>query len=113
MLIKDKELKMEMLIRDARDEEQDFINELKLNAYEEHAHKIQEGHWTVLRNSVLSNAELQADVIRLVAEMDGKIVGSVALFPAKMDAYKGLTDEKQDYPEIRMLAVSREHVVRE
>ena len=41
---------MEMLIRDARDEEQDFINELKLNAYEEHAHKIQEGHWTVLRN---------------------------------------------------------------
>lgn len=108
MLIKDKELKMEMLIRDARDEEQDFINELKLNAYEEHAHKIQEGHWTVLRNSVLSNAELQADVIRLVAEMDGKIVGSVALFPAKMDAYKGLTDEKQDYPEIRMLAVSRE-----
>ena len=99
---------MEMLIRDARVEEQDFINELKLSAYEEHAPKIQEDHWNVLRNSVLSNAELQDDVIRLVAEIDGKIVGSVALFPAKMDAYKGLTEAEQDYPEIRMLAVSKE-----
>ncbi len=33
---------MEMLLRDARDEERDVINKLKLNAYEEHAHKIQE-----------------------------------------------------------------------
>ena len=99
---------MEMLIRDARVEEQDFINELRLSAYEEHAPKIQEDHWNVLRNSVLSNAELQDDVIRLVAEIDGKIVGSVALFPAKMDAYKGLTEAEQDYPEIRMLAVSKE-----
>lgn len=97
-----------MLIRDARIEEQDYINELKLNAYGEHAHKIQEDHWNVLRNSVLSNAEWQEGVIRLVAETGEKIVGSVALFPAKMDAYKGLTDEVQDYPEIRMLAVSRE-----
>ena len=98
---------MVMMIRDAKVEEQDLINELKFNAYKEHAQKIQEDHWNVLRNSILSNADLQENVIRLVAEMDGKIVGTVAIFPAKMDAYKGQTDE-QDYPEIRMLAVSRE-----
>lgn len=41
-----------------------------------------------------------------VAEIDGKIVGSVALFLPKTDAYKGLVDEL-DHPEIRMLAVSK------
>ena len=45
-------------------------------------------------------------LIALVAEIDGKIVGSVALFPPKTDAYKGLVDEL-DHPEIRMLAVSK------
>ncbi len=70
--------------------------------------KSRRDHWDVLKNSILSDADLQENVIRLVAEIDGGIVGSVALFPAKMDAYKGLIDEQQDYPEIRMLAVSKE-----
>ena len=41
-----------------------------------------------------------------VAEIDGEIVGSIALFPPKTDAYKGLVDEL-DHPEIRMLCVSQ------
>ena len=64
-----------------------------------------EDHWNVLKMSILSDVDTQPGVERLVAELDGKIVGSVALFPAKTDAYEGLVEEL-DYPEIRMLAVA-------
>jgi GNAT superfamily N-acetyltransferase len=96
-----------LIIRDAKVDEQPHIQELRLNAYSEHANKIPEDHWNVLKESILSNTDTGENVIRLVAELDGEIVGSVALFPAKTDAYGGLVGEL-DYPEIRMLAVSSE-----
>ena len=96
-----------LIIRDAKVDEQTYIRELRLNAYNEHVKKIPGDHWNVLRESILSNADTGEGVVRLVAELDGKIVGSVALFPAKIDAYGGLVGEL-DYPEIRMLAVSPE-----
>jgi GNAT superfamily N-acetyltransferase len=55
----------------------------------------------------MSDADQQMSVEHLVAELDGEIIGSVALFPAKSDAYRGLVD-MLDYPEIRMLAVNQE-----
>lgn len=96
-----------MIIRDARVDEHTYIKELRLNAYTEHATKIPEEHWNVLKAQVSSDADLQEDVLRLVAEIDGKIVGSVAVFPPKTDAYGGLVEEL-NHPEIRMLAVASE-----
>lgn len=93
-----------LIIRDARDEELPYIREQRVNSYEEHAQKIPENHWLALKQAISSEADIQQDVERIVAELDGKIVGSVALFPAKTDAYEGLVDEL-DYPEIRLLAV--------
>jgi GNAT superfamily N-acetyltransferase len=92
-------------IRKALGEEVEMIRKQRVKAYEEHAQSIPEGHWDALRKAISSNADEQMGVELLVAELDGEMVGSVALFPAKSDAYKGLVD-MLDYPEIRMLAVT-------
>ncbi|WP_404900426.1 GNAT family N-acetyltransferase [Priestia filamentosa] len=94
-----------MKIREALDNEKEMIREQRAKAYEEHAQIIPGGHWNALRKAISSDADEQIHVEHLVAELDGEIVGSVALFPAKTDAYDGLVD-MLDYPEIRMLAVT-------
>lgn len=96
-----------MMIRDAREDEQPFIREQRVKAYEEHAVRIPEEHWNALKTAILSDADSRAGVERIVAELDGRIVGSVSLFPAKVDAYEGQVEEVE-YPEIRMLAVAPE-----
>lgn len=98
---------VKMKIRDAKEEEGTFIREQRVNSYKEHADCIPEGHWEALKRSISSEADIQPGVERIVAESDGEILGSVALFPAKTDAYNGYIDAL-DYPEIRMLAVTPE-----
>lgn len=92
-------------VRKALNDEIEMVREQRLKAYEEHAQVIPGGHWDVLRKAITSDADEQTGVELLVAELDGEIAGSIALFPAKSDAYKGLSD-MMDYPEIRMLAVT-------
>lgn len=96
-----------LVIREAVHNEIEVIRQQRVNAYEEHAEFIPGGHWEALRKAIMSDADSQNGVELLVAEMEGAIIGSVALFPAKSDAYKGLVDI-MDYPEIRMLAVTHE-----
>lgn len=93
-----------MKIRDAAEDELPFLRQQRVKAYEEHTRKIPEGHWQALKQAISSKADLQPGVQHILAEIDGDIVGSIILFPAKTDAYEGLAD-KLDYPEIRMLAV--------
>jgi len=94
-----------MIIRDAVEEELSYIRSHRVESYEEHAKKIPAEHWKALKEAISSEADVLEGVERIVAELDGKIVGSVALFPAKTDAYDGYVDQL-DYPEIRMLAVT-------
>ncbi|MGG3468714.1 GNAT family N-acetyltransferase [Neobacillus pocheonensis] len=96
-----------MIIRDAKDEELSYIREQRVISYKEHAKKIPDGHWQALKRAILSEADTNQSVERIVAELDGKIAGSVVLFPAKVNAYDGYVEEL-DYPEIRMLAVTPE-----
>lgn len=96
-----------MIIRDARKEELAIIRENRVHAYEEHAKRIPEGHWLGLKQMLSSDTDVKPNVDQIVAELDGKIVGSLSLFPAKIDAYGGQVEEL-DYPEIRMLAVAPE-----
>lgn len=96
-----------MIIRDAVEEELPSIREQRVNSYEEHAQKIPEGHWQALKQAISSSADTQPGVEVIIAEIDGIIVGSVALFPAKTNAYDGYVDEL-DYPEIRLLTVTPE-----
>src|SRR4051794_27359238 len=96
-----------MIIRDAADSEMPYIRQQRITSYREHAERIPEEHWNALRQAISSEADAQTGVENIVAELDGKIVGSVVLFPAKSDAYEGYVEE-MDYPEIRMLAVTPE-----
>lgn len=95
-----------MIIRDALKEEYPFVRELRLNAYQEYASKLSKTHWEVLQQSIISDEDLEDGIERIVAELDGEIIGSVTLFPAKTKAYKGLLEDEVEYPELRMLAVS-------
>src|SRR4051812_6899554 len=96
-----------MIIRDATEEELAYVRSQRVKSYEEHAPKIPEKHWKALKEAISSEADVLEGVERIVAVLDGKIVGSVALFPAKTNAYDGYVD-LLDYPEIRMLAVTPE-----
>jgi GNAT superfamily N-acetyltransferase len=95
-----------MIIRKALESEFAYIREQRVLSYEEHAAIIPEGHWQALKQAITSTADTEPGVELLVAEEDGNILGSVALFPADTDAYEGNV-EVVDYPEIRMLAVSQ------
>lgn len=102
-----------MIIRNAKKEELTFIRKQRKLAYEEHKKAVSPEHWNALQKSILSDADIQPNVELIVAELDGAVVGSIALFPAKVDAYEGKVEEV-DYPEIRLLAVpasSRGHGV--
>jgi GNAT superfamily N-acetyltransferase len=96
-----------MIIRDAHEDELAIIREQRVLAYEEHAKKIPEGHWHALKQMLSSETDVQSGVEQIVVVLDGKIAGSVSLFPAKIDAYGGQVEELE-YPEIRMLAVAQE-----
>lgn len=96
------------MIREAKEIEIPFIREQRVKAYAEHVEKIPGAHWEALKKAISSDADNQPGVELLVAEIAGDIVGSVALFPAKTDAYDGLVDE-MDHPEIRVLAVEEEY----
>ncbi|KAB7667770.1 GNAT family N-acetyltransferase [Bacillus sp. B1-b2] len=95
-----------MIIRDVKKEELSFIRNQRKSAYEEHEDAVSKEHWEALQKSILSDADIQPHVELLVAELDGIIVGSIALFPAKVDAYEGKVEELE-YPEIRLLAVPK------
>jgi predicted N-acetyltransferase YhbS len=95
---------MVMIIRDARLEELPVIREQRIRSYEEHSKSIPPSHWNALKQGIMSEGDQLPEVDRIVAEYNGEIVGSVVLFPAKIDAYEGAVDQL-DYPEIRMLAV--------
>lgn len=92
-------------IREALSNEMEWVRDQRVRAYEEHAQKVPVAHWNALKKAILADSDIQDGVEFLVAELDGEVVGSIVLYPAKSDAYDGLVDEL-DYPEIRMLAVS-------
>ncbi|PLS18777.1 GNAT family N-acetyltransferase [Bacillus sp. M6-12] len=96
-----------MIIRDAANDELAYIREQRVHSYQEHAAKIPVDHWNALKKAISSEADTLEGVELIVAELDGQVVGSVALFPAKSDAYEGYLEEL-DYPEIRMLSVTPE-----
>ncbi|TKC16360.1 GNAT family N-acetyltransferase [Robertmurraya kyonggiensis] len=96
-----------MIIRDLLKDERPFIREQRVQAYLEHANSIPTDHWNALRQAISSEADILEGVENIVAELEGKIVGSISLFPAKSDAYEGAIEEL-NYPEIRMLAVAPE-----
>jgi ribosomal protein S18 acetylase RimI-like enzyme len=96
----------DLQLRDARDEDRAAVAALTLEAYGEYAEKMEPDAWAGLEGAV--RGVLAADdsgVERIVAERDGRIVGSVMLYPARTNAYGELTGPAS-WPELRLLAVA-------
>jgi predicted N-acetyltransferase YhbS len=94
----------ELVIRDARGEDRDAVRELTLRAYGEYAEVMEPSAWAGLSEGVRNALASTAPADRIVAEHEGKIVGSVMLFAPDANAYAGYVDPVR-WPELRLLAV--------
>ncbi|MDB4882922.1 MAG: GCN5-related N-acetyltransferase [Gemmatimonadetes bacterium] len=91
-------------IRAARPEERSLIAALTGRAYAEYAALMESSAWKALHGAVDASLADEADVTRIVAELDGVIVGSAALYAPGAEAYGRLTS-RSTWPELRLVAV--------
>jgi GNAT superfamily N-acetyltransferase len=94
----------ELLLRDARPDERPAIARLTLRAYAEYASIMAPSAWQALRDAVMASLADDAGVTRIVAERDGAIVGSVALYDPGAAPYGDLAS-RAPWPEVRLVAV--------
>lgn len=92
-------------LRDARPEERDLISELTLAAYEQYSATMPAAFWPGYRQHLIATLDEESPAERIVAELDGKIVGIVHLYPATVHAYARAAASTL-WPEIRLLAVA-------
>ena len=97
----------DVTIRDARPDELDAIAELTLKAYAEYATIMDPAAWAGLDAALRAALSTTAHVQRIVAEYDGKLLGSVMLYPPQSRAYS-FTDTAAASPELRLLAIAPE-----
>ena len=95
------------VIRDARPDERAAVRELTLRAYADYATIMTPAAWAALDGAVRAALDApHGPEERIVAERDGRIVGSVFLFPPASDAYGALASAAAGAPELRLLAVA-------
>jgi len=94
-----------IVLRDAREDDLAAVRALTLRAYAEYAEVMTPSAWAGLEQAVRSAIESASGAERIVAEHEGRIVGSVMLFPASSATYGGSV-EAPPWPELRLLAVS-------
>jgi GNAT superfamily N-acetyltransferase len=92
-------------IRDARADERAAIQDLTLAAYAEYATIMTPTAWAGLRQAVLVGLDAEGPVERIVAELEGTLLGSVMLYPPAANAY-GNAIAGAGWPELRLLAVA-------
>jgi ribosomal protein S18 acetylase RimI-like enzyme len=98
---------VEVLVRDARPAERDALRELTLSAYQQYAAIMEPSAWSLLRAAIIAALTADNGAQQIVAEGNGRLLGSVLLFAASMDAY-GTVGPRANRPEIRLLAVAPE-----
>ena len=94
-----------LIIRDARDHERDAIHALTLAAYRRYAGIMTPSAWAGLQQAVMNGLRAADAAQRIVAEREGRLIGSVMLFPPALDSY-GHVASQSDFPELRLLAVA-------
>ena len=92
-------------IRTARSADRGAIARLTLAAYREYATIMEPDAWAALDQAIRVSLADDTDVTRLVAELDGAIVGSAALYAPDAAAYGSLASATP-WPEVRLVAVS-------
>ena len=97
----------DLVIRNARGEEQGAIRALTQRVYGEYATIMTPAAWAGLEQAVRGALASDEPREQIVAERGGALVGSVLLFPPATDAYHGLVPHAT-WPEVRLLAVAPE-----
>ena len=95
----------ELTIRDARDDDRPRIAELTMSAYGEYATIMTPESWRMLEGALRQSLADDSGVTRIVAELDGALVGSAALYEPGVDAYGALAASAR-WPEVRLVAVA-------
>jgi GNAT superfamily N-acetyltransferase len=91
-------------IRTARAEERGRIVELTRHAYGEYAAAMEPSAWRALHTAIETSLADDTDVTRVIAELDGVVVGSAALYAPNARAYGSLASGAP-WPEVRLVAV--------
>jgi GNAT superfamily N-acetyltransferase len=91
-------------IRDARADERARIVELTVGAYGEYSTLMEPDAWAALEQALHAALSSDAGVTRIVAELDGAVIGSAALYEPGSEAYGDLAS-RAPWPEVRLVAV--------
>jgi GNAT superfamily N-acetyltransferase len=91
-------------LRDARPSDRANIADLTIRAYAQYARVMTSAAWAALEEALHRSLADDTGVTRIVAELDGRIVGSVALYDPGAAQYTGL-DSAAAWPEVRLVAV--------
>jgi predicted N-acetyltransferase YhbS len=92
-------------IRAARPTDRGAIARLTLAAYREYATIMEPSAWRALDDAIRASLVNDEGVTRLVAELDGEIVGSAALYAPTSAPYGSLASAAS-WPEVRLVAVA-------
>jgi GNAT superfamily N-acetyltransferase len=92
-------------IRGARSSDRGAIEAVTLAAYEQYA-ALMPAHWQAYRQNILATLDAAKPEAQIVAEADGRIVGTVLLYPGgSVLARPGGGSITLTWPEVRLLAV--------
>ena len=91
-------------IREARADDRARIRALTLAAYGEYATRMAPEAWAALEHALYDALSVDRGVTRLVAESEGAVVGSAALYEPGAEAYGDLAS-RANWPEVRLVAV--------
>jgi len=92
------------LVRTARPTDRGAIARLTLAAYREYSTIMEPSAWNALDGAVRSSLVDDTGVTRIIAELDGAVVGSAALYSPDTAAYGDLV-ALASWPEVRLVAV--------
>ncbi|GEM_PF-168810 len=95
-----------LFIREAVPEDRQILQDVLIDAYGLYEHALSEARWLEYKESIIHAIDAAPTSARLVAELDGEVVGSVFLFESSEKAY-GNRELGILSPVIRLLGVSR------
>jgi GNAT superfamily N-acetyltransferase len=98
-------MSQKIIIREAENKDRDAIAEVILDAYHQYSEIMPEPLWLAYRKSLLESVHGDAPIVRIIAEIDKKIIGSALLFSSSETAY-GKPELSIHSPILRLLAVS-------
>ena len=98
-------LTMKIHIREARPSDRTAIREITLAAYAQYEEPLGDV-WTAYREDILRVLNNPAPALQLVAEQEGRVVGTGLVYPAGSTFALKPSSFTVPYPELRLLAVA-------